>query len=87
MNDTLSGIEIEWIHDKLIASGLPVNTAMYLNMLIIGLLTIVVAYLASSISRKILISAFKKVAKKTTTQFDDFLVENHTFRNIARIVP
>lgn len=48
---------------------------------------IVVAVVMFFITRKILLSAANKVAKKTVTEWDDLLLENKVFRATAHLVP
>lgn len=76
-----------WFFNKLIEWGVPEGLAIYLNLLglIIALTLIVIA--TAYITRKILVEILSKVASRTKTHFDDFLIRNRTMAFVARIIP
>lgn len=80
-------IEIEWFHNKLVEWGMPDEMASYINTLGLLTVTILIAYIAGRIARRVLISLFSKFTAKTATRFDDYLLENHAFKNVAGLVP
>lgn len=61
--------------------------ATVFNMLALLLILLVIIFVSDLLSRKILVQAFNKFAKRSTTQFDDFLVSHNAPRNIAHLVP
>ncbi|WP_298555696.1 mechanosensitive ion channel domain-containing protein [uncultured Algibacter sp.] len=75
------------ISEYLINLGVSEAVAQYLNMivLVIGLLLII--FIVDIVIRKLLIGAFTQFAKKSKTNFDDFLISNKVPRNIAHIIP
>lgn len=80
-------IEINWFHNKLVEWGMSDEMAGYVNTLGLLTVTILIAYIAGRITRKVLISLFSRFTAKTATKFDDFLLENHAFKNVAGLVP
>jgi len=75
------------LYDYFISVGMKETYATYANMfaLLIGLLIIV--FIIDFITRKILLGIFTKFANKSKTNFDDMMVANKVFRNIAHIIP
>lgn len=75
------------LYDFFISIGLSDSNASYLNMiaLLIGLLIIV--FIIDFIVRKILLRIFSKLAEKSKSNFDDLMVNNKVFRNVAHIIP
>ena len=67
--------------------GFSRESAVFLNMLTLLFLLGLVIYFSDLISRKILIQFFTKIAQRTKTTFDDFLVGHKAPRNIAHLVP
>ena len=76
-----------WTYDLLVEWGIPQQPALYLNMLLLLLLTLSVAFIADRITRKILLGAVSRFAERSKTKFDDFLVQHRTLRNLAHLVP
>ncbi len=76
-----------WLYNELQNLGVSEVWAKYLNMLILVILLAIVLFLVDLIIKRIIISAFGKLTNKSKTQFDDFLVQNKTPRNIAHIAP
>ncbi len=75
------------LYDFFISIGMSESSASYLNMiaLLIGLL--IVVFIIDFIVRKILLGVFSKLAKKSKSNFDDLMVNNKVFRNVAHIIP
>lgn len=55
--------------------------------IIIGLVTLLIAYLANVIAKKVILHYVKKVAAKTATKADDIFVKNKVFHSLAHIAP
>ena len=75
------------IYDFLVSKGLSENTAAYLNMLILLIGVLVVAFVIDFITKKILWKISEGIASRTSTNFDDILISNKLPRNIAHIIP
>lgn len=58
-------------------------SSITLGLIIIG----TVAWLADLITKKILLVVLQKIAKRTTTEWDDVLVEKKVFNKLAHIIP
>lgn len=76
-----------YIYDILVTQGLSQNTAKYLNMLILLIALLVVAFLVDVITKRVLWRFSTGVAKRTKTNFDNILLDNKLPRNIAHIIP
>jgi len=75
------------LYDFFISIGMSDSSASYLNMiaLLIGLLIIV--FIIDFIVRKILLRTFSNLAQRSKSNFDDLMVNNKVFRNVAHIIP
>ncbi|PRY07380.1 miniconductance mechanosensitive channel [Pontibacter ummariensis] len=76
-----------WIFDHLVAMGMPRLTATYVNMLLLLSLVLLLLYVSRLVTRAILRGTAHRFAKKTATQFDDYLIRNRFFSIISLGVP
>ena len=75
------------IYNYLVSTGLSESVAKYGNMIALGIITLLLLFLIDFIVRKLLLGVFVQYAKRSKTNFDNFLVNNKTPRNIAHIIP
>jgi miniconductance mechanosensitive channel len=75
------------LYDYLLKTGMSENLAAYLNMGIFLILIFVLTYILDVIIWKILRSASIRLARKSKTNFDNFLVAHRVPRNLAHILP
>lgn len=75
------------IYDYLIDLGLSVTYAKYINMMVLLVALLVIAFLVDYIIKKIIINLFTQFTIKTKTKFDNFLVTNKVPQNVAHIIP
>lgn len=75
------------LYDYLLKTGMSENVAEYLNMGILLLLVFVLTYILDIIVWKILRSLSIKLARKSKTNFDNFLVAHKVPRYVAHILP
>ena len=75
------------LYDYLIQSGVEANTAAYLNALILFVGIILVVLLFDYFIWKILRFTSVRFARRSATNFDNFLVVNKVPRYVAHIVP
>ncbi|HEY9561418.1 MAG TPA: hypothetical protein VIR29_11600, partial [Anseongella sp.] len=84
INSVTESVISNWFHERLLQWGVSEGLAVYLNLLgllfALTVIVIVVAYL----TRKILVEAVSRIASKTNSRFDDFLVGNRTMAYVAR---
>ncbi len=75
------------LFDFFTSLGVSDSNASYLNMIamLIGLL--IVLFIIDFIVRKILLRIFSKLAERSKSNFDDLMVNNKVFRNVAHIIP
>jgi len=75
------------LYDFLIEKGLSKDTASFLNMLVLLIAVIVVAFAIDYVTKRLLWRFSSGVAKRTKTDFDNILIDNKLPRNVAHIVP
>ena len=75
------------LYDYLVKTGMSVTSAKYLNMIVLLIGLLIVAFLIDFIIRKIIVELFTRFSVKSKTNFDDLLVKNKAPRNIAHIIP
>jgi len=75
------------IYDFLVSKGLSEGTAAYLNMLILLIGLLILAFIIDFFTKRVLWKLSESVAARTSTNFDDILVSNKLPRNIAHIIP
>lgn len=75
------------IYDYLVDSGLSVEWAEYINLIILLVGVLIILFLIDFILRKLIIGMFSRLSVNSKTRFDDLLVKNKAPRNIAHIIP
>lgn len=76
-----------FIYNFLTEQGISEETASYLNMLVLLLLLLTVAFAVDYVTKRILWKFTSGIAKRTKTNFDDILISNKLPRNVAHIIP
>jgi len=76
-----------WAYKLLRKADVGAMTASYVNLAIDMVIIGMVAYFIDVVARKVLVVAMNIIAKRTKTQFDDFLVANNTPQYIAHAIP
>ena len=76
-----------FIYDILVSKGLSESTAAFLNMIILLIGLLIVAFIIDFITKRILWKISEGIASRTSTNFDDILISNKLPRNIAHIIP
>jgi miniconductance mechanosensitive channel len=78
---------INLLYEYLLKTGMGESLAEYLNMGILLILIFVLAYILDLIVWKVLRSVSVRLARKSKTNFDNFLVAHKVPRNVAHILP
>jgi len=73
--------------EYLVSLDVSIQTAKFLNMLVLLIVLSIIIFITDFFSRKLLINAFSRFSEQSKTHFDDLLVNNKAPRNIAHIVP
>lgn len=73
----------KWLVDL----GLNQQVALYLRWIIMGAGVIILAYISSIITRRILLAAISQLIKHTKTKWDDALLRRKFFRRLAQFAP
>lgn len=76
-----------WAYGIVKGAGFGEVWSMYINLAVNLAMIAVAAYILDRIFKKILVVGFSIAAKRTSTTFDDFLVENKTTKYIAHLIP
>ena len=83
-------MEIRFLFDIkniLINWGIGESYANYINIAFGVIIILLLAYLSDLISRKIILSALSRVIKKTSTNWDDILLEKKVFDRLSHLAP
>lgn len=83
-------MEIRFLFDIkniLINWGVGETYANYINIAFGIIIILILAYLSDFISRKIILSAISRIIKKTTTNWDDILLEKKVFNRLSHLAP
>ena len=83
MNDDFHKILFNYLTE----AGLSTTTASYLNLAILLIVALVLAWFLDLLIWKVLRSVSLRLARKSKTNFDNFLVANRVPRYLAHIVP
>ncbi|MBS9463471.1 mechanosensitive ion channel [Flagellimonas sp. 389] len=75
------------LHDYLLKTGIEENIVSYVNLFILFIGILVFAWLLDFVIWKVLRSLSVRTARRTKTNFDDFLVANRVPRYLAHIIP
>ncbi len=76
-----------WTYEQLVKWGVSEEIAAYANLLTLLTCTALLVYLIAFLSNKFLTRVLRRFAARTTTKFDDFLIQNRMVVYVARIVP
>ncbi len=77
----------QFVADWLEQIGVPQESSHFLKMVVLTLLTLFIAVLIWVIGQKIINKFAGRLAKRTRTNFDDYLVEKGFFRKVGHIIP
>lgn len=80
-------LDKHFIYDILIDKGLSTSVAVYLNMVVLLLILVTIAFIVDFLSTRFLWRFSHSVAKRTKTNFDNILITNKLPRNVAHILP
>ncbi|HDZ04208.1 hypothetical protein LCGC14_0068340 [marine sediment metagenome] len=75
------------LYNYLVETGLNETSASYLNLTILLVIALILAWFLDLIIWKVLRSASLRLARKSKTNFDNFLVANRVPRYLAHILP
>ncbi|AWX46141.1 Miniconductance mechanosensitive channel YbdG [Flagellimonas maritima] len=75
------------LYEYLLKTGMEQFMASYINLIVLFLVILVIAWLLDFVLWKILRQFSIRLARRTKTNFDDFLVANSVPRYVAHIIP
>ena len=76
-----------FLYDRFLEMGISESGAKYLNMAGLLFILLLFTWLLDLLIRRYLLNRFARFAEKTSTNFDDHLVQNKVPRNVAHIIP
>lgn len=68
-------------------SGIPEAYIQWINMLFGLIIIFLLAWLSDFITKKVLLKILKKVTKRTSSNWDDILLEKKVFNRLAHLIP
>ncbi|HER40648.1 MAG TPA: mechanosensitive ion channel family protein, partial [Salinimicrobium catena] len=77
----------EYLANYFIEKGLDEDIAHFLNMLINIAIVFILWYFIHYLTKRVLLTAFKRFTNKTKTTFDDFLVKSNFPRYVSNVLP
>ena len=77
----------EWLGALLIKGGIPEEVLNWVKLLVLVVCLLILCAIGWWIARVILLNIVDKLAAKTASKWDDYLVERKVFRGIAYIIP
>ncbi|MFD1628814.1 mechanosensitive ion channel family protein [Pseudopedobacter beijingensis] len=77
----------EWLENIIEKIGVENQIISYLKLFVFLVVLVLVVWITYRLGQKILIKVFKNLISKTSTKFDDFLLEHKLPDQIARIIP
>jgi miniconductance mechanosensitive channel len=80
-------INSHYLFDYFVSLGMSESNSQYLNVATLSILLLTVVFLVDFLLRKTFIKIFARIAVKSDTKFDDYLVQNKTPQNIAHVIP
>lgn len=78
---------VDAIYDFLIQNGVSENLASWLDEIISVSLLFIIAFITDYIARFIIYKLIERLAKYTTSQWDDVFVKNKVFKYLVHILP
>jgi miniconductance mechanosensitive channel len=76
-----------WFYRLFIEQGLNDQIALYLNVVMLVIAIIAIAWVLDFITKSILLKVIATLARKTKTSFDDFFIEHKVFDKLAHVIP
>lgn len=77
----------KWTYDKLISWGVPPDQVNLVNLFLLLGLLIILLVIVDFIVRKVLVNLLISIARRSATQFDDYLIRNKALVYFARLIP
>lgn len=81
-------LRIEELAERwLTQAGVPEQNMPYIKMLSLAVAIVLIALIAAYVARRVFLSVFHRLAARTATKFDDFLIQNKAIKNLSRLIP
>lgn len=77
----------EQLIDYLSSTGLNATISEALVIILLLIAVIVIGYVVDRIVRKVLLSSFERIIRKSKTDWDDLLIEHKVFNTISHLAP
>ena len=85
--EQVNKITMDWLTEWLLNLGAEPKSIQLIELLVLSFAVVLIAFIADFFVKKILLGFIESIARKTITTWDDILVENRIFTNLAHIAP
>ncbi len=85
--EQMNNITMDWLTNWLLGLGADSVSIQFIELVLLSFVTFVLAFISEFLVKKIVLSFIDAIAKKTKTIWDDLLVKNKIFTNLAHIAP
>ncbi len=77
----------DWTNNLLTGIGMPLNLAIFVKIFIFLIVTVLLSYLSDIIVRKLIVSVFTAIIKRSKTKIDDIFLERKVFNRLSHLAP
>ena len=77
----------DWMDNLLTGIGMPLNLAIFVKIFIFLIVTVLLSYLSDIIVRKLIVSVFTAIIKRSKTKIDDIFLERKVFNRLSHLAP
>ena len=77
----------DWMDNLLTGIGMPLDLAIFVKIFIFLIVTVLLSYLSDIIVRKLIVSVFTAIIKRSKTKIDDIFLERKVFNRLSHLVP
>ena len=77
----------DWMDNLLTGIGMPLNLAIFFKIFIFLIVTVLLSYLSDIIVRKLIVSVFTAIIKRSKTKIDDIFLKRKVFNRLSHLAP
>ena len=77
----------DWMDNLLTGIGMPLNLAIFVKIFIFLIVAVLLSYLSDIIVRKLIVSVFTAIIKRSKTKIDDIFLERKVFNRLSHLAP
>lgn len=84
--NSLTNLE-KWVEELFVANGIDGEMAVYLRLLIFLFVLLILSSIAFLVTKHVILNFIYKFVRRTKIKWDDMLVDNKVFGNLAHTIP